>query len=1164
MKRRPLTAGTTLAVLAGMLVATGAQSASAEPSPPAPTALQAAVSAADRAAASGLDTLAKGPDERYERQMVTPWVKGMYSVAYQRTYRGLPVVGGDAVVVADSEGRVRGAQSALPERINVPTTPTVSAAAAEATSRRRLASVDRVESHRLVVRAAGRSPRLAWETVLGGRTAKAPSRLHVFVDAGTGKVLDSYDDVKAGTGNSQWNGPNPLTIDTTASGGSYSLRDPNRPGLSCADYSTGGVFSKSTDSWGTGNASSKETGCVDVMWAAQHEWNMLKDWLGRNGHDGNGRSWPVKVGLNDVNAYWDGSSVSIGHNNANQWIGAMDVVGHEFGHGIDQYTPGGANNESGLGEATGDIMGALTEAYTNEPAPYDDPDYTVGEKINLVGNGPIRVMYNPSQTGDPNCYSASIPNTEEHKAAGPLNHWFYLLAEGSSPGGGKPSSPTCNSSSVTGVGIQSAGKVFYGGMLLKTSGMTYKRYRTATLTAAKNLDTSCVLFDRTKAAWDAVSVPAQSGDPTCTSSGNNDFTLSLDPSSGSVKPGASVTAAVRTTVSSGNAQPVQLSASGLPSGVTASFSPSSVQSGASSTMTVSASSSAAPGAYTFTVKGDGTQSHTAQYTLTVDGGGGPGGGAPDISVANVQAHLTQLNAIATQNGGNRRAGSAGYTASVAYVRGKLEAAGYTVSEQTCTSCTYQGNNLIADWPGGPSDQTVMFGAHLDGVAAGPGINDNGSGSATLLENALALARANPAMTKHVRFAWWNGEEQGLQGSKYYVGQLTAAQRAAVKGYYNFDMVASTNAGYFINNVNSAASAPMKEYWDSLNLAPEENVEGQGRSDDYSFQQGGIPTSGYATGASATKTSAQAAKWGGTAGRSYDSCYHQSCDTTANINATALDRSADGVAYTVWKTAVGSTAPADDFSVSVKPVSGDVQPGGSVTATVSTATTSGSGQTVRLTASGAPSGVTVSFAPASVQSGSSSTMTVSAGAQTAPGTYTLTVNGTGTAAHTTTYSLVVGGGGGSCRASQAVVNGGFENGVAPWTQTDGVINNRTSEKPAHGGSYMAWLGGWGSTHTDTLAQSLTIPAGCSTYQLSFHLRTDTNESAGSPAYDTLTVKLGARTLATYSNQDATNSYVQRTFDVGAFAGQTVSLGFTSSEDAYLQTSFVVDDVTLNAS
>ncbi|MEU2250175.1 M28 family peptidase [Streptomyces sp. NPDC019224] len=1160
-----MTAGTTLAVLAGMLVAVSGPSASAEPSPPpAPKALTTAVSAADKAAASGLDTLAKGPEERYERRMVTPWVDGLYSVAYERTYRGLPVVGGDAVVVTDSKGRVRGSQSAVPRRINVPTTATVSAKAAEATSRKRLRSVEKVESHRLVVRADDKRSRLAWETVLTGRTAKAPSRLHVFVDAGTGAVIDSYDDVRAGTGNSQWNGPSPLSINTTSSGGSYSLRDPNRPGLSCADHSTGSVFTKSTDSWGTGSASSKETGCVDVMWAAQHEWDMLRDWLGRNGHDGNGRSWPVKVGLNDVNAYWDGSTVSIGHNQANQWIAAMDVVAHEFGHGIDQYTPGGANNESGLGEATGDIMGALTEAYTNEPAPYDDPDYTVGEKIDLVGNGPIRIMYEPGRIGDPNCYSSSIPNTEEHAAAGPLNHWFYLLAEGSNPGGGKPSSPTCNNSTVTGVGIQSAGKVFYGGMLLKTSGMTYKRYRTATLTAAKNLDATCVLHNRTKAAWDAVSVPAQSGDPVCSPSGNNDFSLSLDPASDSVKPGSSVTATVRTTVSSGSAQTVNLSAGGLPSGVSVSFSPSSVQSGSTSAMTVSTTSAAAPGSYTFTVKGAGTQEHTVQYTLTVnDGGGTPGGTPPDIGVADVQAHLTQFNTIASQNGGNRRAGSSGYTASLAYVKGKLQAAGYTVTEQTCATCTYTGKNLVADWPGGPADRTVMFGAHLDGVSAGPGINDNGSGSATLLENALALAQQNPTMTKHVRFAWWNGEEQGLQGSEYYVSQLTAAQRGAITAYYNFDMVASVNGGYFINNINSAASAPMKEYWTSLGLAPEENVEGQGRSDDHSFQQGGIATSGYATGASDTKTSAQAAKWGGTAGRSYDPCYHQSCDTTANINATALDRSADGVAYTLWKTAVGSTAPTDDFSVSVNPVSGSVQPGSSVTATVSTATTSGSAQSVRLTASGAPSGVTVSFSPTSVQSGSSATMTVFAGAQAAPGTYTLTVTGTGTATHTTTYSLVVGGGG-NCRPRQVVANGGFENGTAPWTQTDGVINDRTSEKPAHSGSYQAWFGGWGSTHSDTATQSLAVPAGCSTYRLSFHLRTDTAETPDGNAYDTFTVKLGSRTLATYSNLDATNNYVLKTFDVASAAGQTVTLGFTSQEDAYLQTSFVVDDVALDVS
>ncbi|MED7951330.1 M28 family peptidase [Streptomyces sp. BE303] len=1010
MKRRLLTAGTTLAVLAGMLTATAVGQAAADPGPSAiapPSALTAAVNAADQAAAAGLDALAKGPGETYERQSVTPWLAGLYSVAYERSYKGLPVVGGDAVVIADGEGKVRGSQSASSGPIGVPTTPLISADKAEKTSRTKLVTVNGVETRRLVVRVQDGAGRLAWETVLTGRTESAPSRLHVFVDARSGEVIDSYDDVRAGTINSKWNGPPPVTITTTGSGSSYSLRDPSRPGLSCADNATGQVFSKSSDSWGNGSPTSKETGCGDVMFAAQKEWDMLRDWLGRNGHNGNGGSWPVKVGLNDVNAYWDGSSVSIGHNNANEWISSIDVVGHEFGHGIDQFTPGGANNENGLGEGTGDIFGALTEAYVNQPAPYDNPDYTVGEMINLVGRGPIRNMANPSLVnGDPNCYSSSIPSTEVHAAAGPLNHWFYLLAEGSNPGGGKPTSPTCNSSTITGIGIKDAGRIFYGGMLLKTSGMTYKKYRTTTLTAAKNLDSTCNLFNRTKAAWDAVSLPAQPADPTCNVTGP-EFSLAVSPTAGSVQPGASTSATVNTAVVSGSAQTVALTASGAPSGATATVSPSSVQSGSSATLNITTSNTTAPGTYVITVTGTAATTHTAQYTLTV-GNGNPNPSAPDISVANVQAHLSQFNTIASQNGGNRRTGTAGYSQSLAYVKAKLQAAGYTVSEQTCSTCTYTANNLIADWPGGPADQVTMFGAHLDGVAAGPGINDNGSGSAVLLETALVLAQQNPTMNRHVRFAWWTGEEQGLQGSKHYVNQLSSTQRSAIKGYYNFDMVGSPNAGYFINNVNSATSAPMKAYWDSLNLQPEENVEGQGRSDDASFQSAGIPTSGYAAGASATKTSAQAAKWGGTANRAYDSCYHSACDTTSNINATVLDRSADGVAYTLWKTSVGTgPIPTNDFSIGVNPGSGTVKPGESTNASVSTQTTSGSAQTVNLTVAGAPTGVTTSVSPSSVQSGGSATLNISVGSSVPAGTYNLTVTGTGSVSHSTSYSLVVG-------------------------------------------------------------------------------------------------------------------------------------------------------------
>ncbi|MET8233907.1 M28 family peptidase [Micromonospora sp. NPDC005298] len=536
--------------------------------------------------------------------------------------------------------------------------------------------------------------------------------------------------------------------------------------------------------------------------------------------------------------------------------------------------------------------------------------------------------------------------------------------------------------------------------------------------------------------------------------------------------------------------------------------------------------------------------------------------APDISVTNVQAHLTQFNSIATSNGGNRRAGSAGYTASLNYVKSRLQSAGYTVSEQYCSSCTYPSNNLIAEWPGGPADQVVMFGAHLDGVSAGPGINDNGTGSATLLENALVLAAQNPTMTKKVRFAWWTDEEQGLNGSRFYVNSLNTTQRGYIKGYYNFDMVGSTNGGYFINRVTSTTAAPLKAYWDSLGLAPEENVEGQGRSDDYYFQQAGIPTSGYAAGASARKTSAQASKWGGTANSAYDPCYHRSCDTTANVSATVLNRAADGVAYALWQLAVGGGTPTNDFSVAVSPTTRTVAQGASTTATVSTATTAGSAQSVSLSASGAPSGVSVSFSPTSVTSGGSSTMTLTASSSAATGTFTVTVTGTGSVTRSATLTLTVTGTGG-CAGGQVIGNGGFENGTTPWTASSGVITN-SSSKPARTGSYKAWLNGYGSTRTETLSQAVTVPAGCASYTLSFWTRIDTAETTTSTAYDKLTVKVGSTTLATYSNLNASTSYVQRTLNVAAYAGQTVTLTFTGTEDASLQTSFVIDDVTLQAS
>ncbi|KUO12919.1 M1 family aminopeptidase [Streptomyces sp. DSM 15324] len=153
---------------------------------------------------------------------------------------------------------------------------------------------------------------------------------------------------------------------------------------------------------------------------------------------------------------------------------------------------------------------------------------------------------------------------------------------------------------------------------------------------------------------------------------------------------------------------------------------------------------------------------------------------------------------------------------------------------------------------------------------------------------------------------------------------------------------------------------------------------------------------------------------------------------------------------------------------------------------------------------------------------------------------------------------------ACTPSQAVANGGFESGATSWTPSSAtVVTNRTGQS-AHGGGYYAWLDGTGATHTDTLTQTVTVPSDCAKATLTFWLHIDTAETTSSTAYDRLTAKIGSTTLATYSNLDKNTGYVQKSFDVSAFAGQTVALSFTGTEDSSLQSSFVLDDIALNTS
>ena len=218
------------------------------------------------------------------------------------------------------------------------------------------------------------------------------------------------------------------------------------------------------------------------------------------------------------------------------------------------------------------------------------------------------------------------------------------------------------------------------------------------------------------------------------------------------------------------------------------------------------------------------------------------------------------------------------------------------------------SNVIAEWPTGRRDRVVMAGAHLDSVTEGPGIQDNGTGSAALLEIAEEIAELDLEPRNRIRFAWWGAEEAGLVGSEHYVSLLTARQIKNISVYLNFDMIGSPNFVRFVYdgsgdigpegpNGSRRIEEVFLSYFRSKGLATEP-TEFDGRSDYDPFISVGIPAGGLFTGAEEIKTPEQAQIYGGTAGIAYDPCYHQACDTIANVNETALNQMTDAAAHAI--------------------------------------------------------------------------------------------------------------------------------------------------------------------------------------------------------------------------------------------------------------------------
>ncbi|MET7610048.1 M4 family metallopeptidase [Streptomyces seoulensis] len=536
---RRLATATAAAATATLLVTALSPAAQADTGPKRATTLADAASALVAHAASLGLTSGQGTEVRD----VIVDKDGTQHVRYDRTYRDLPVLGGDFVVHLNSGGGYRGDDRATRTALQLPTvTPklTGSKAAGIAVDALRSASPRKLTRAKakpeLVVDALHGKPRLAWRTnAVGLDTLGNPVGRTVLTDARTGARIDAWDSIEtaAGDGQSLYSGTVPLQ--TTQSGSSYQLKDATRGNTYtgdaanktdlcilgiCLSRAPSTVFTDADNHWGTGATADRASAAVDAQYGTDQTWDYYKDVHGRNGiaGDGKGSYNRVHYGSNYNNAFWDDSCFCMTYGDGDGTtfgpLVALDVAGHEMTHGVTSKTAAltYSGESGGLNEATSDILGTMVEWHADNAT--DKGDYLIGERIVKPGFGKaaLRFMDKPSKDGNSADYwSSSLGNLDVHYSSGVANHFAYLLAEGSGAktiNGVSYDSPTANGQSVTGIGRDKVGKIWYRALTVyMTSSTKYAGARTATLNAAKDLyGAGSAEYNAVAAAWTAVNV----------------------------------------------------------------------------------------------------------------------------------------------------------------------------------------------------------------------------------------------------------------------------------------------------------------------------------------------------------------------------------------------------------------------------------------------------------------------------------------------------------------------------------------------------------------------------------------------------------------------------------------------------------------------------------
>ena len=485
--------------------------------------------------------------------------KGTEHARFNRTYHGLPVIGGD-FVLHSRNGMVTGVSQTLNTAVRPDVTPRINSQQAIVEAGTRFGTgYSGTPTSRLVIYARGGiTPALAHEVILSGvRADQTPTEMHYFVDARTGKVLGQWDAIQTagrrrgpgrpggggngggsctpeiGTGHSLTEGN--VTLDTIKCGDFYQLKDMTRGGGSTNNMGSrkvgnGSVFVDADNSWGNNGLNDSATVAADAHYGVSETWDYYLNIHNRQGIDGNGTGALSRVhyGRNYGNAFWNDNCYCMTFGDGDNGVSifplvALDVAGHEMTHGVTSQTAGlnYADESGGLNEATSDMMGTMVEFYANNPN--DPADYVVGEKLfpnNADMSKAIRWMFKPSLDGQsPDCYAPGLGDLDVHYSSGVANHFYYLLAEGAVVPAGfgagtwanlATSDMVCDSSiGLTGIGRAKAEQIWYVALTeYMTSGTNYADAREATLNAAADLYGPGAEVNAVNAAWDAVSVPA--------------------------------------------------------------------------------------------------------------------------------------------------------------------------------------------------------------------------------------------------------------------------------------------------------------------------------------------------------------------------------------------------------------------------------------------------------------------------------------------------------------------------------------------------------------------------------------------------------------------------------------------------------------------------------